>query len=292
MGIELAPELLREVVNPWLLGADPEFAVLDPPDKLILNSGTYATESNTQFGGIGQDHSGRVWEVRPAPSTSSYGVVTNIWRLLRSEHLKKVEQFKWKGGALGAKKGGMDDGALAQAVAAQLGQHVPIMNPAPTAVHDTLGGHIHFGITGFNPAQKVALDKVTTGLLNLEILPRKENELRLRYGAYGRFNHDAVRICDNHVEYRCAPSWLDKPGQAFAALTAYKLAGAKPSSIDWTEGFAVKKSFLEWIAEFAHVDVDAFLLDKFIERRGFEAIQADPESNFRPRWRKEELWAR
>lgn len=289
MGVEMAPELLREVVNPWLLGADPEFAVINPPDGLIANAPPYATEVHNQSGGIGQDHGGRVWEVRPAASPSSYGVVTNIWKLLRHDSLSRVEKFKWKGGALGARKSG-ELGAVAQGM--DMDGNPVVMNAAPTSAHDTLGGHVHFGLAQFNSQQRAALDKVTTGLLNLDVLPRKENDMRLKYGAYGRFTKDAVRTCEGHVEYRCAPSWLDKPGQALAALTVYKLAGARPSTVDWTTSFKLKDGFLEWVAGFAQVDVDAWLLDRFITRRGFEAIQADPDSDFRPRWRREDLWAR
>jgi hypothetical protein len=281
--VEINPELLREVANPWLLGADPEFAVLEPPDKLVANQGTYATEVDSPDGGIGNDHSGRVWEIRPQPSTSAYGVVTNIWKLLRHSQLAKVERFKWKGGALGARK-------TPEVVAPNADPN--FMNPAPATTHDTLGGHVHFGIAGFNGPQRAALDALTTALLNLDVLPMKENTKRLATSHYGRFNHDAVRSCNGHIEYRCAPSWLDKPGQALAVLTSYKLAATKPSVLNWTGGFEIKCSFLEWLANFAQTDVDAFLLDRFITRRGFDAVCADPDSNFRPRWRKEELWAK
>lgn len=266
MGVEMDPTLLREVINPWLLGADPEFAVLEPPDKLVANAGVYAANTTTPAGSIGHDHGGRVWEVRPSPSPSSYAVVTNIWKLLRDSNLEKVAKFKWKGGALGA------------------------LHPNDPGTHDTLGGHVHFDIRGFNGLQKKALDNITTGLLNLEVLPLKENTKRLSYGAYGGFGHDSVRTCGAHMEYRCAPSWLDKPGQAFAVLTTYKLAAAKPGTVEWPSGFNVKSAYLEWLAQFAGVDVDAWLLDRFIRKRGFDDIQSDPDSNFRPRWRKEDLW--
>src|SRR5579859_6747649 len=106
MGVEIDSELLREVVNPWLLGADPEFAIMEPPSKLIANSGEYAVEASLKEGGIGQDHQGRVWELRPKPSKSAYAVVTNMWKLLRAAQLDRVERFKWKSGALGAPKPG------------------------------------------------------------------------------------------------------------------------------------------------------------------------------------------
>jgi hypothetical protein len=290
MGVEMDPTLLREVVNGWLLGADPEFAVVRPPDTLVANAGQYATEVTDTAGGIGGDHHGRVWEVRPAPSHSAYAVTTNIWRLLKLKELDRVADFKWKGGALGARKSEETTWATAGPITDT--NHTATMNAASAVTHDTLGGHVHFGIGSFNAQQRDGLNKMTTALLNLDILPRKENSIRIKTSQYGRFDHDAVRTCDGHVEYRCAPSWLDRPGQAFCALTAYKLAGARPSTVDWSTSQALKASFLEWLSDFAKVDVDAFLLDRLIERRGLEFVQADPESNFRPRWRKEDLWAR
>jgi hypothetical protein len=283
MGVEMYPELLREVVNPWLLGADPEFAVMEPPSKLIPNAGEYAVATAAICGSIGQDHGGRVWEVRLAPSRSSYAVVTNIWKCLSANQLEKVTKFKWKGGALGAPKNTPTTTLFNEVQPAQA-------TPAPT--YDTLGGHVHFGLASFSGPQKSALDKLTTTLLNLEILPSKENTTRISYGNYGKFHVDAVRECLGHIEYRCAPSWLDKPGQAFAALTSYKLAAAKPTSVDWTGSFQLKTSFLDWLSGHAQVDVDAWLLDRLIGKHGFESIQADPESNFRPRWRRENIWER
>jgi hypothetical protein len=32
------------------------------------------------------------------------------------------------------------------------------------------------------------------------------------------------------------------------------------------------------------------LLNQLIEKRGFDALQSDPQSDIKPQWRKEELW--
>jgi hypothetical protein len=144
--------------------------------------------------------------------------------------------------------------------------------------------------------QRRALADVTVGLLNLDILPSKENTRRLQITAhsspkYGHLNDpDAVRDCNGHVEYRCAPSWLDRPGQALAALTAYKLAAARPSSVDWPSEQALKARFVDWLEQLAQVDVDAWVLSDFVARKGFQEIQADPQSDFKARWRKDNPW--
>lgn len=329
--LDMPTKYLKHVINPWLLGADPEWAVLTPPDVVVPNLEPHAVNTTTSAGQIGSDHNGRVWELRPAPSPSAYVVATNLWKLLSQPELSKVERFKWKSGALGAKKhsqayhlghpgtlqgwiqmysnpvyGFTPQQAQMQATAAHQAQvaHQQALLQAQelageaTGALDTLGGHVHFGIQSLNPAQRTALNDVTTGLLNLDILPRKENERRLRITAkaspaYGHFNGgDAVRDCNGHVEYRCAPSWLDSPHQALAALTTYKLAAARPSSVKWPTEFDLKASFLDWLEELRGEDVDAHVLMLAFEESGFKSLQADPSSDFKPRWRRANPWER
>lgn len=297
--VEMPDGVLEHVVNPWLLGADPEFAVVQPPNTCVKNWGPNSVNLQAPAGGIGYDHSGRVWELRPAPSRSAYGVVTNMWRLLRRAEMAKVEQFKWKSGALGAVGTTpiIPTPAVAVNAAGQLEPWEPDEDDIEQTGEDTLGGHVHFGMQGLNPAQLSGLGKLTGTLLNLDVLPRKENLKRIRLAKsrgqnYGDLRYDVVRSCGDHIEFRAAPSWLDKPGQAFAALTAYKLAAVRPSSITWTDDFELKANFLEWLEDFSGVDVDAWLLSRLVDEQGFGAIQADPSADFKPRWRRDDLWAK
>jgi hypothetical protein len=317
--LNMPSKFLKDVLNPWLLGADPEWAIMQPPDQVVPNTGTNAVNTQKAAGAIGSDHGGRVWELRPAPSPSAYVVTLNIWKLLRQQELDKLEKFKWKSGALGAKKHaaqGLIAGPTTLAgwvqhyhgqgyslqTAQQMGQAALQMQQQQQAALvndlDTLGGHVHFGLQQFNAQQRRALDAVTTGMLNLDILPRKENERRLLISQlspykYGHFNGgDAVRDCNGHVEYRCAPSWLDRPLQALAALTTYKLAAARPSSVKWPEAHSLKADYLDWLDELAAVDVDAWNLGRFIECLGFEQTTADPAEDFKKRWRRENPFER
>jgi hypothetical protein len=322
-------KFLKDVINPWLLGADPEFAILTPPDVVVPNAEPNAVNTTKAAGAIGSDHNGRVWELRPAPSPSAYVVAINLWKLLRQEELSKLEKFKWKSGALGARKSqafvpqnqptslegwvqfynnpvnGYFGVYTAQQIAhtakqAWHNQQAQIQAAQQAALSennvDTLGGHVHFGISVLNAMQRRALADVTIGLLNLDILPSKENTRRLQITAhsspkYGHLNDpDAVRDCNGHVEYRCAPSWLDRPGQALAALTAYKLAAARPSSVEWPKEQALKARFVDWLEQLSQVDVDAWVLSDFVARKGFQEIQADPASDFKSRWRKDNPW--
>ena len=320
-------KFLKDVINPWLLGADPEFAILTPPDIVVCNQAPNAVNTSKAAGAIGSDHNGRVWELRPSPSPSAYVVATNLWKLLRQEELSKVEKFKWKSGALGARKqpapafnpgnapttlqgwqqwynmnyagayGPNQIAAMAQqSYNQQLAQQQALEAAQAAGPTDTLGGHVHFGISVLNAAQRKALKDVTTGLLSLDVLPHKENSRRLQITAnsspkYGHLDDpDAVRDCNGHVEYRCAPSWLDRPGQALAALTTYKLAAARPSSVSWPSDYSLKAGFVDWLGELSQVDVDAWVLSDFVARKGFAEIQADPSSDFKARWRKDNPW--
>jgi len=281
---EIPSNVMQQTINPWLLGADPEFAVVEPPRKTVLNSGETHVEFTDTAGGVGWDHGGRVWELRPAPHQSSYGVVLNLWRLLRDKRMNRVEPYKWKSGALGG---------LLPTPTAGLGGA-----PTPAAGgEDTLGGHVHFGIRALNFQQLAACNALTLALLDLDILPRKENMRRQALGHYGSFSHRVTESTNGHVEYRPAPSWLDTPGQAFCALTSYKLAAARPGALRDQNNMEVwpinsKAGYLSWIEQCAREDVDAFLLNRFIEKRGFSAVQADPDSDFKPNWRKEDLWGK
>lgn len=261
---EISPELLKQVVNTFMLGADPEFVVLNPsPGRLvdteeqIVNAHPYRVAWGGPAGAIGDDHGGRVWEVRPSPSPSSYGVLLNIWRLLKSAPMAVVDRFKWKSGALGGQ--------------------------------DTLGGHIHYGLPTLAEQVRQCLADCTIGLEKLDILPESECLERRRRGNYGRLSD--VRDSSGHVEYRAPASWLGSPSQAFATLTTFKLAAADPDCA-WFEGKDIKLNFLNWVQHMSLKDVDAFLLMELVRRRGFDSLQADPKEDFKPKWRKEDLWAK
>lgn len=304
--VEIPKEALEYVSNRWLLGADPEFAVVSPPNRTVANAGDNLVEDFSSAGGIGSDHGGRVWELRPTPSRSAYGLTTNLWRLLKGRPLAKVEQFKWKSGALGGLN--TREQRAGQVMIRDVDQFGNLFDRparddelpfAERGGEDTLGGHVHFGLRGLNPQQHKALRQLTTALLNLDVLPMKENTKRISLARmrglnYGSLTNDCVRESEDgtHCEFRAAPSWLDKPGQALAALTSYKLAAVRPGSVDWTDDYSLKENYLDWLDSFIDVDVDALLLTKLVDKQGFNSIQADPSADFKLRWRREDLWAK
>lgn len=284
---EIPPELLKDVVNGFMVGADPEFAILSPPqDTPILNAGANAVQTTMPGGEIGFDHGGRVWEVRPSPSHSAYAVLLNIWRLLRSDQMNKVSQWRWKAGALGGKRQG----------------HPFAIDPLTNAVThapgrpDCLGGHVHFDLDHLTPTQIKLMARITTRLEDLDVLPLEEGRARRALHVqgdegitYGSLND--VRTPNGHVEYRAPSSWLCNPGQALAVLTTYKLAAARPDTCTWPGALTgQKREFLDWLERLSTRDADALLVSRLIEKRGFAAIQGDPLLDFKPQWRKEELW--
>src|SRR2546427_6239176 len=258
---EIAPGLLSQVVNPWLLGADPEFAVLDG-ERVVSNSGDMATAFHIKAGSVGLDHGGRVWELRPSPSHSSYQVVTNLWALLNSEQMARAWPFRWKAGGLGvvlAREPADFDGFWG----------------------DTIGGHVHFGVPNLGPVTLEALSQATQSLESLDILDAKEGGWRRRLNEL-RGQHDyaawlATRACNGHMEYRAPTSWLDKPGQALAVLTTLKLVAVSPETGLFTYRTGPnysRPSYLSWLANWAMRDVDAWLLSRLIDKKGFKTCQA------------------
>src|SRR5258706_440222 len=100
-----------------------------------------------------------------------------MWRLLKRPEMQRVENFKWKSGALG---GSMQVPHVNQVIVGwtpnigDTGNPLPVMGPADPedaqTGEETLGGHVHFGLQHLNGQQTQALRGLTNSLLNLDIL--------------------------------------------------------------------------------------------------------------------------
>lgn len=153
---------------------------------------------------------------------------------------------------------------------------------------------MHFDVPAIGPATASALNRILDALERLDILDSRESKWRRDNPniMYGKPKHyDAIRECDGHMEYRPPASWLDSPGQALAVLTAMKLAAHAPGSAKWNPENP-KVEFMSWLCYWGNLDVDAWLLNRLIAKRGFKEVQADPSKDFKPNWRKEELWTK
>lgn len=264
-----------KVCNSFLLGADPEFVIKSP--RGIVNLAEFLDHGARNK--LGYDHGGVVGECRPSPSVSAYEVVKDLRKIL----LKTFPDYysalhsagKWEAGAYKF----FHDGPRAEV---------------------SLGGHLHYGLELRNRAADFGqgwmiresrgvqcLDKLTTGLEYLDILPSQECQARRRIG-YGRpsdvrFNGEA------HFEYRSMCSWLFDPEIALLMLTLGKLAMRFPMSL-YKRLPATPSEFSEsLLAEIInrgaqkHSDDDCKILweGMFSENR---KLQRDPTVDFRKAW--------
>ncbi len=251
------PRLPQRLLNHFMVGADPEFMLLDAAGATV-ESHTLGLQQAQAFG---CDNSGRQVEIRPTPSRSTLDVVASIASTLRWMALlkPKTRPYHWR-------SGGFVNG-------------------------DGLGGHIHFGRKRPNAEREhAALDTLTfrlfhIGVFNMEEGRQRQGDRHIRNG-YGRPSD--VRPQRHGYEYRTLPSWLDSPYMAFMVLTLAKLAVLNPSlwpaMAEGDDGISVEtvKSQLRAIlAHFKPLDDDAALAFGLLERWGWpEATTTD----FRKVW--------
>ncbi len=245
-------------INRFLVGADPEFFLLDGETHVHVVSRPSKR--------VGYDHGGRVVELRPKPSISTYVLLKNIRQLLQSKSLDQYRKYTWRGGAY--------HGA------------------------EAIGGHVHFDIPIIVDRSKGdvvdALDQTTRVLELLDILPRDESKERRDKSGYGKFGafkagdgEERKEAGDPHMEYRTPASWLFSPQVAFCTLTALKLAAARPRStlgaLKNTSGFRDLKAFIE---AFRGRDDDAARLYDKLLSGGIASVQASVDEDFKPKWQE------
>jgi hypothetical protein len=84
-------------VNEFLVGADPEFVIVDGDST--LKQVKEEREFEIAAGKMGPDHGGYVAELRPTPARSTYTLVKRIQKLLNAPHWTETErQYKWLAG--------------------------------------------------------------------------------------------------------------------------------------------------------------------------------------------------
>lgn len=269
-----------KLVNPFKIGADPEFIMLNA-DGSIYNSGL------PYEGEVGSDHGGRVVELRPAPSRLAYRVVKRLNRMFHNEPLTRYSTPKWRaGGHVQVRSNGEDRSRV-----------------------QSLGGHVHIdvpcsGYSGYSkesveylkttdPAAYAryvkerelagALDETIRNLEGLDILHAAEAQTRRRSPhGYGRFGEVRGSGRDNHLEYRTPISWLYSPVTSFVTLTSCKLAAAAPDSVSEFTSFS---AYSDWLKRFVSADDDAArLCEKFTS---LGAMQADPDADMKTTWPRE-----
>lgn len=239
--------MAEQLLNDFLLGADPEVILLDPP-KLINGQSIRRRETATWL--YGYDHNGYVVEPHPAPNKSARALCANIKKSLDvvADHFPS---YRLRAGAY------YND---------------------PSERNITLGGHVHMDLRALTFQQIQAMDDVTGSLEALDILPSKECQQRASGGHYGRKSD--VRNEHGHVEYRSMCSWLFSRKTSMLCITGLKLAAVAPDTVkamkslkdlqSWIEGFKGKDDDVDWILNRGYFD---------------DTLEARPDSNVKSVWR-------
>lgn len=182
------------LVNSFLIGADPEFAISDEGDIVKIGPGG-------QYSPWGIDHNGYIVEPHPKPELSVRELLKNL-KVSLNDFATVAKRGKWRA--------------------------EPYMAFPTRAV--TTGGHVHFDIPSANKTQIAALDRLTSHLELLDILPASRCQERRNAGTgYGRLGD--IRQEHGHFEYRSQPSWLFSQRVAKICLIGSKLAATEPEEV-------------------------------------------------------------
>lgn len=230
---------MAQHVNDFLIGADPEFALFDPPhlvnaSRLEGRVQNLAREAPLLYG---FDHGGYVLEPHPRPDFLARNVLKDTRVSLNQMARVFGDTYKWRAGAY----------YQAPERAVSFGGHVHIDQPQPTT------------------SQLRAFGRIAASFEHLDILPHDESTTRRRETQYGQI--DDHRIEHGHYEYRGMCSWLFSRKTAMLCLTAIKLAAVQPSlitrnfhSLDevrtWMEGFKGHDDDVDWILDKGYFDSD------------------------------------
>lgn len=238
--------MAETLVNNFLLGADPELVLLDPP-TLINGAEHRGTGANFVYG---WDHGGYVLEPHPEPALSARQMLHNLKKSL-DVAAADFPKYRFKAGAY-------------------------YQNARQRSV--TMGGHVHLDIPTLSNTQITAMDIFGASLEELDILPSKECRDRVASGLYGRKSD--VRTEHGHVEYRSLCSWLFSRKTSMLCVTGIKLCAVSPESVKTMSSIKGLKSWLEC---FKGKDDD---VDWILNRGYFDkSMEAKPDSDVKNVWR-------
>jgi hypothetical protein len=267
-------DMAEKLVNPFQIGCDPEFVVLEPNGHIHNVAADFDRDGS---GVVGFDHQGLEVEIRPNPARGSYALLKRIQAIIKTNpRLKKIEGFKWRAGAV-VKNGNRNL---------------------------TLGGHVHLDISPRDPNDRLgetfklrlnALDRCTKYLEALDILPRDECALRRDVGdpnnagqRYGKWSDYREKGDGTRFEYRTMSSWLYDPTAAYLALTMAKLAATAPQlAVETLKVRSISyENLKEFFELFRHKDTNAKrALDKLLVKNVTQ-LQAQPDVDFKNAWKE------
>lgn len=184
----LTSETLHHGEHKLLIGADPEFALLNEHNQIVPASSFVDINSDAKIGAdalmLRRTIVYPLVELRPSPQPSPNQLYMQIKQLLlEASHYIKDGELRWVAGAM------------------------PVAGLA-------LGGHIHFSGVNVTPRLLHLLD----GLVAIPLATIEDPLGRGRYKRYGSLG-DYRRQSHGGFEYRTPPSWLVSPKVTKAALT-------------------------------------------------------------------------
>ena len=195
-----------------LIGADPEFALLNSSNQIVPASNFFNIDSDTKIGADAlmsrQKVVYPVVELRPSPQRLPLQLINQMKRLLLDAALHIDDhELRWVAGAMPA-------AGLA------------------------LGGHIHFSGMTITPR----LLRILDGIVAIPLATIEDPLGRGRYKRYGALG-DYRRQPHGGFEYRTPPSWLISPATAKAALTLAYIAMKDYDSL--ATSFSLKQAWCQ-----------------------------------------------
>lgn len=180
-------------VSELLIGADPEYGLLNKHNQIVPASTFFDTDSNVHIGADALRSRQRIIyplvELRPTPKPYPHQLIAHIKQLLlEARNYIQNDELRWVAGAM----------------------------PAPGLA---LGGHIHFSGIRLTPRILRMLD----GLVAIPLATIEDSLGRGRYKRYGALG-DYRRQPHGGFEYRTPPSWLVSPAVAKATLALAYIA--------------------------------------------------------------------
>ena len=237
----------EKLLNSFLLGADPELVLLDPP-RLVQGNSIRVPHGRPHYG---WDHNGFVVEPHPTPEFSARKLCRNLKTALDVLE-SDFPEYRFRAGAF-----------------YQHGNQRSV----------TMGGHIHLDIPRLNSAQLAAMDNLAQSLIALDILPAQECGVRIENSLYGRCGD--IRSERGRVEYRTLCSWLFSRKTSMLSITGIKLCAVAPETM--RKVFTSVSELSDWIELFKGKDDD---VDWILEHGYFKtSMEAKPDANVKAIWK-------
>jgi hypothetical protein len=283
-------------VNPFKVGCDPEFCVVDPQ-----NPTTLITVGNVNSSGFGADHGGYCVELRPPASYFTSDIVNELKDILESPTGRPFRKFRWR------------SGAFVPYTSVVTHTNAPVEDEySRSPRHMSIGGHIHLELPfkgKHGVPDKVfderlnACDRITEVMESIDLLPGEESDRRRTDPAgYGQFGATAIANTQTQsadgthfyrTEYRTPCSWLFDPHNAMIMLTATKLAALNPGfaktmlPLRGTKEAKFQK-LVKFFRAYQNVDFDAAVVAKRILKNDkmetLEKFAPRLDEDMKPRW--------